>query len=145
MFRRLASGFWTNSPDNFNKNAGIIYNFGNLTFEDCLFEEGYQWQLGIRGVAGGAVRNCVTHDIGRDFRAFNGVAGAMFFRCKDWVFEDSEWGFISIGLGSGDGEAFDFEGNCDHMIMRNCLFHDTDGPGFLLCCYASDRNPTWAS
>jgi hypothetical protein len=27
------------------------------------------------------------------------------------------------------------------MTMRNCLFHDTDGPGFLLCCYASDGNP----
>jgi len=141
VFRRLASGVWTNSPDNFNKNASYIYNFGNMTIEGCLFEEGFQWQLGIRGVAGGAVRNCVTHDIGRGFRAFNGVAGAMFFRCKNWVFEDSEWGFIDIGLGSGDGEAFDFEGNCDNMTMRNCLFHDTDGPGFLLCCYASDGNP----
>ena len=142
VFRRLASGFWTNSPDNFNKNASYVYNFGNLTFEDCLFEEGYQWQMGIRGVAGGAVRNCVTHDIGRGFRSFNGVAGAMFFRCKDWLFEDSEWGFVSIGLGSGDGEAFDFEGNCDNMNMRRCLFHDTDGPGFLLCCYASDGHPS---
>ena len=141
VFRRLASGVWTNSPDNFNKNASFIYNFSNMTFEDCLFEEGYQWQLGIRGVDGGAVRNCVTHDIGRGFRAFNGVAGAMFFRCKNWVFENSEWGFISIGLGSADGEAFDFEGNCDHMTMRNCLFHDTDGPCFLLCCYASDCHP----
>ena len=141
VFRRLASGVWTNSPDNFNKNASFIYNFGNMTFEGCLFEEGYQWQLGIRGVDRGAVRNCVTHDIGRGFRAFNGVAGAMFFRCRNWVFEDSEWGFIDIGQGSGDGEAFDFEGNCDRMTMRNCLFHDTDGPGFLLCCYASDGNP----
>ena len=141
VFRRLASGVWTNSPDNFNKNASFIYNFANMTFEDCLFEEGYQWQLGIRGVDGGAVRNCVTHDIGRGFRAFNGVAGAMFFRCKNWVFENSEWGFISIGLGSADGEAFDFEGNCDHMTMRRCLFHDTDGPCFLLCCYASDCHP----
>jgi hypothetical protein len=87
------------------------------------------------------VRNCVTHDIGRGFRSFNGVAGAMFFRCRDWVFENSEWGFVSIGLGSGDGEAFDFEGTCDRMTMRNCLFHDTDGPGFLLCCYASSPEP----
>lgn len=141
VFRRLASGVWTNNPDNFNKNASFIYNFGNMTFEGCLFEEGYQWQLGIRGVAGGAVRNTVTHDIGRGFRSFNGVAGAMFFRCKDWVFEDSEWGYVDIGLGSADGEAFDFEGNCDNMTMRNCLFHDTDGPGFLLCCYASDGHP----
>ena len=141
VFRRLASGFWTNSPDNFNKNASFIYNFGNLTFEGCLFEEGYQWQLGIRGVDKGAVRNCVTHDIGRGFKAFNGVAGAMFFRCKNWVFEDSEWGFIDLGQGSWDGEAFDFEGNCDNMTMRNCLFHDTDGPGFLLCCYASCPQP----
>jgi len=141
VFRRLASGFWTNNPDNFNKNASFVYNFGNLTFEGCLFEEGLQWQLGIRGVAGGAVRNCVTHDVGRGFRSFNGVAGAMFFRCKNWVFEDSEWGYVDIGQGSGDGEAFDFEGNCDNMIMRNCLFHDTDGPGFLLCCYSSDGNP----
>ena len=141
VFRRLASGIWTNSPDNFNKNASFIYNFANMTVEGCLFEEGYQWQLGIRGVDGGAVRNCVTHDIGRGFRAFNGVAGAMFFRCKNWVFEDSQWGFVDIGLGSGDGEAFDFEGNCDNMTMRNCLFHDTDGPGFLVCCYASDGNP----
>jgi hypothetical protein len=141
VFRRLASGVWTNSPDNFNKNASFIYNFGNMTFEDCLFEEGYQWQMGIRGVDGGAVRNCVTVDIGRGFRAWNGVAGAMFFRCKNWVFEDSEWGFVDIGLGSGDGESFDFEGNCDNNTMRNCLFHDTDGPGFLLCVYASDGNP----
>ena len=141
VFRRLASGVWTNSPDNFNKRASFIYNFGNMTMEDCLFEEGYQWQMGIRGVDGGLVRNCVTHDIGRGFRAWNGVAGAMFFRCKNWVFEDSEWGFIDIGLGSGDGEAFDFEGNCNDNVMRNCLFHDTDGPGFLLCVYASDGNP----
>jgi len=141
VFRRLASGFWTNSPDNFNKYAGRHYNFANFTFDGCLFEEGYQWQLGIRGVNGGAVRNCITHDIGRGFRSFNGVAGAMFFRAKDWVFEDSEWGFIDIGLGSGDGEAFDFEGTCDNMTMRNCLFHDTDGPGFLLCCYASSPEP----
>ena len=141
VFRRLASGFWTNSPDNFNKNTSFIYNFGNLNFEDCLFEEGYQWQLGIRGVDGGSVKNCVTHDIGRGFLSFNGVAGGMFFRCKDWLFVDSEWGFVDIGQGSGDGEAFDFEGNCDNMTMRNCNFHDTDGPGFLLCCYASDGNP----
>ena len=138
IFRRLASGVWTNSPDNFNKNASYIYNFADMNFEGCLFEEGLQWQQGIRGVAGGSMRHCVTHDIGRGFRSFNGVAGSMFFRCKDWTFEDCEWGFVSIGLGSGDGEAFDFEGNCDNMTMRNCLFHDTDGPGFLLCCYASD-------
>ena len=138
VFRRLASGIWTNSPDNFNKNASYVYNFRNMTMDGCLFEEGYQWQQGIRGVDGGAMRNCVTHDIGRGFRSFNGVAGSMFFRCKDWVFENSEWGYVSIGLGSGDGEAFDFEGNCDNMTMRDCLFHDTDGPGFLLCCYASD-------
>ena len=136
-FRRLASGIWTNSPDNFNKNKGNTYNFGNFVVEDCLFEEGYQWQLGMRGIDGGAVRRCVTHDIGRNFRAFNGVAGAMFHRCKNWVFEDSEWGYISIGLGSGDGQAFDFESNCDHMKMKNCLFHDTDGAAMLLCCYAS--------
>ncbi|MEI6234380.1 MAG: discoidin domain-containing protein [Planctomycetota bacterium] len=144
VFRSLASGIWTNSPDNFNKNAGNIYNFGNFVVENCLFEEGYQWQLGMRGVDGGAVRNCVTHDIGRNFRSFNGVAGAMFARCKNWVFESSEWGFISIGpkgKPSGDGEAFDFESNCDHMTMRNCLFHDTEGPGFLLCCYASGPEP----
>ncbi|MFT7513321.1 MAG: hypothetical protein ACI9QL_002532, partial [Candidatus Omnitrophota bacterium] len=138
VFRRLASGVWTNSPDNFNKGASYIYNFANMIMDRCRFEEGYQWQQGIRGVAGGVMRHCITHDIGRDFRSFNGVAGAMFFRCKDWIFENSEWGFVSIGLGSGDGEAFDFEGNCDNMTMRNCLFHDTDGPGFLLCCYASD-------
>lgn len=141
VFRRLASGVWTNSPDNFNKNASFVYNFANLNLADCLFEEGYQWQMGIRGVAGGTVRRCVTVDVGRGFRSFNGVAGGMFFRCKDWVFEDSEWGFVDIGLGSGDGQAFDFEGNCDNMVMRRCLFHDSDGPGFLLCCYASDGNP----
>ena len=140
-FRRLASAVWTNSHDNFNKNASFIYNFGNMVFESCLFIEGYQWQQGIRGVDKGAMRDCVTHDIGRGFRAWNGVAGSMFFRAKDWVFENCEWGFVSIGLGSGDGEAFDFEGNCDNMTMRNCLFHDTDGPGFLMCCYASDGHP----
>ena len=141
VFRRLASGVWTNSPDNFNKNASYVYNFRNMVMEDCLFEEGYQWPQGIRGVDTGRMKNCITHDIGRNFLSFNGVAGSMFFRCKNWVFEDCEWGFVSIGNGSGDGEAFDFEGNCDNMVMRNCLFHDTDGPGFLMCCYASDGHP----
>jgi len=140
-FRRLASGVWTNSPDNFNYGADFIYNFENMTMDNCLFEEGLQWQMGIRGVDGGLVRNCVTHDIGRDNYAWNGVAGAMFFRSKNWVFEDSEWGTISRGLGSGDGEAFDFEGNCDDIIMRRCLFHDTDGPGFLICLWASTCQP----
>lgn len=143
VFRRLASGIWTNSPDNFNANASFIYPFGNMILESCLFDEGMQWPQGIRGVEGGAMRNCVTHDTGRhkNFKSFNGVAGSMFFRCKDWIFENSEWGFVDIGGGSGDAEAFDFEGNCDNMVMKNCLFHDTDGPGFLLCCYASDPNP----
>ncbi len=142
VFRRLASGIWTNSPDNFNKSASYIYPFGNMNLEACLFEEGYQWPMGIRGVEMGRIRNCVTHDIGRGFRSFNGVAGSMFFRCKNWVIEDSEWGFVDIGNGSGDGEAFDIEGNCDNMLVRNCLFHDTDGPCFLLCCYSSDGNPS---
>ena len=141
VFRRLASAIWTNSPDNFNKNASFVYNFGNLVMEDCLFVEGFQWQQGLRGVDKGAMRNCITHDVGRGFRAWNGVAGSMFFRCKDWVIENCEWGFIDIGQGSGDGEAFDWEGNCDSSVMRNCVFHDTDGPGFLLCCYSSDGNP----
>ncbi len=143
VFRRLASAVWTNSPDNFNKNASFIYPFANMFFEDCLFDEGMQWQQGIRGVEGGGMRNCVTHDTGRykNFLSFNGVAGSMFFRCKDWVFENCEWGYVDIGGGSGDAEAFDFEGNCDNMTMKNCIFHDTDGPGFLLCCYASDGNP----
>jgi len=141
VFRRLASAVWTNSPDNFNYGADFIYNFGNMTMEDCLFEEGLQWQMGIRGVDGGLVRNCVTVDVGRNNYAWNGVAGAMFFRIKNWVFEDSEWGCISRGLGSGDGEAFDFEGNCDDTIMRRCLFHDTDGPGFLVCLWSSTCQP----
>jgi len=27
------------------------------------------------------------------------------------------------------------------IILRDRNFHDTDGPGFLLCCYASDGHP----
>lgn len=140
-FRRLLSGIWTNSPDNFNGAANNIWNFGNLTIEDCLFEEGDQWPLGLRGVAGGTVRNCVTHDTGRRFKSINGVAGAMIFRCRDLVFENCEWGFVSIGEkgnSSGDGEAFDLETNCRNITLRDCLFHDTDGPGILICCYNED-------
>ncbi|MCX6874661.1 MAG: autotransporter-associated beta strand repeat-containing protein [Verrucomicrobia bacterium] len=134
VFRRLASGIWTNSPDNFNYYADNIWNFGNLNLLGCLFEEGYQWQLGLRGIAGGQVTNCVTHDIGRlnNFVSFNGVAGAMMYRLKDFTFTDSEWGFVSRGGGSIDGEAFDLEGNNSNMTFTNCLFHDTDGPCFML-------------
>ncbi len=139
-FLRLASGIWTNSPDNFNKEAGGVYNFGNLVVEGCTTEEGLQWQLGLRGVDGGAIRKCVFHDTGRGFQSFNGVAGAMLQRCRNMVIEDSEWGFVSIGdpgKVSGDGQAFDFEEDCSKITVRNCLFHDTDGPGFLLCYGAS--------
>ena len=132
-FRRLASGIWTNSPDNFNYFADNIWNFANLNILGCLFEEGYQWQLGLRGVSGGQVTNCVTHDIGRlnNFVSFNGVAGAMMYRLKDFTFTDSEWGFVSRGGGSFDGEAFDLEGNNSNMTFIRCLFHDTAGPGFM--------------
>ncbi|MEI7900365.1 MAG: discoidin domain-containing protein [bacterium] len=143
-FRRLASAIWTNSPDNFDKTKDNIWNFANLVIDGCHFEECKQWPIGLRGIAGGAVRNCVTLDIGRFNQAWNGVAGAMIQRCKDFVFEDSEWGFISIGPAgkvSGDGQAFDFEVNNLNCVMRRCLFHDTDGPGFLLCNGASGPGP----
>jgi len=141
VFRRLASGIWTNSPDNFDYNADNFYNFANLTVSGCLFEEGYQWQLGLRGISGGQVTNCVTHDIGRNFTAFNGVAGAMMYRLTNFTFTDSEWGFVSRGGGSIDGEAFDLEGNNSIMTFTRCLFHDTDGPGFMLF-RGSNANPS---
>ena len=143
-FERMLSGIWTNNPDNFNMAADGIYNFGNLVIEGCTSEEGKQWQLGLRGVDGGAVRNCVFHDTGRHFQSFNGVAGGATQRCRNMILEDSEWGFVSIGdrgKVSGDGQAFDFEIDCSQMIVRNCLFHDTDGPGFLLCWGASGTTP----
>ena len=141
-FRRLASGIWTNSPDNFNYFADNIWNFANLTVDGCLFEEGYQWQLGLRGISGGQITRCVTHDIGRNFTAFNGVAGAMMYRLKNFTFTDSEWGFISRNGGSsGDGQAFDLEGNNANMTFTRCLFHDTDGPGFMLF-KGSNANPS---
>jgi hypothetical protein len=143
-FRRLASAIWSNSPDTFNKAADNTWNFANLVIDGCHFEECKQWPIGLRGIAGGAVRNCVTLDIGRFNQAWNGVAGAMIQRCKSFVFEDSEWGFISIGPAgkvSGDGQAFDFELNNLNHVMRRCLSHDTDGPGFLLCNGASGPGP----
>jgi len=144
QFRRLASGIWTNSPDNFNQAADNIWNFANMVIDGCTFEECKQWPLGLRGIAGGAVRNCLTLDVGRHNQAWNGVAGSMIARCKDFIFEDSEWGFISIGppgKASSDGQAFDFECNNINHVMRRCLFHDTDGPGFLLCNDASGPGP----
>jgi len=143
-FRRLASAIWTNSPDNFNKAAGNIWNFGNLVIEGCTFEDCKQWPIGLRGISGGAMRNCVTLDIGRNNVAWNGVAGAMIQRCKNFVYEDCEWGFISlgpIGKTSKDGEAFDFEVNNINHIMRRCVFHDTDGPCFMFCNRASGPEP----
>ena len=143
-FRRLASAIWTNSPDNFNKAAGNIWNFGNLEIEGCTFEDCKQWPIGLRGISGGAMRNCVTLDIGRTNVAWNGVAGAMIQRCKTFVYEDCEWGFISlgpIGKTSKDGEAFDFEVNNINHVMRRCVFHDTDGPCFMFCNRASGPEP----
>lgn len=141
-FRRMASAFWTNSPDNFDYNADNFYNFANVNILGCLFEEGYQWQLGFRGILGGEVANCVTHDIGRlnNFVAFNGVAGGMFYRVKNYRVTDSEWGFVSRGGGSGDGEAFDLEGNNDNITFTRCLFHDADGPCFMLFQGAAHGN-----
>ena len=143
-FERMLSAIWSNNPDNFNMQAGGIYNFGTLVIENCTTDEGRQWQLGLRGVDGGTIRNCVFHDTGRHFQSFNGVAGAMIQRCRNLTFADSEWGFVSIGdpgKVSGDGQSFDFEEDCSRITMRNCLFHDTDGPGFLLCYGASGHTP----
>lgn len=143
-FERMLSAIWSNNPDNFNLKADGIYNFGNLVIEDCSTDEGLQWQIGLRGVAGGAIRNCVFHDTGRHFQSFNGVAGSMLQRCRDLVIENCEWGEVSIGdpgKVSGDGQTFDFEQDCLRITLRNCLFHDADGPGFLICYGASGYTP----
>ena len=134
-FERLLSSIWILNIDSWNIVADSIYNFSNVVIEDCLVEEGKQWQIAPQNINGGVIRNCVFHDTGRRFQAFNGVAGSMFWRCRDMLIEDCEFGYISIGEKgrvSMDGEAFDFEGDNSDITMRNCLFHDADGPGFLI-------------
>ena len=105
-----------------------------MVIDHCTAQEGKNWQFVLHSTRGGKIVNSWVHRVAYyDEQVRNGVAGSMLFRCEDITLENCEFGYVSIGKNSMDGQTMDYEGNCTHIIARNCLFHDTEGPGFLMC------------
>lgn len=137
-FERVACAVNVWSGNEWDKNAENRHQFKNVVIDQCTAEDGKNWQFVIHSTTGGRISDSWVHRVAYyNERAKNGTAGAMLFRCEDFLVENSEFGHVSIGAGSMDGQAFDLEGNTTRTVFRNCLFHETEGAGFLMCWNAS--------
>ena len=133
-FHRFAVAVNLWSGNEWDKHADDKFAFRNLTIRDCLAEDARNWPFTIHSVLGGTIAHTRVHRVGfYNERAPNGIAGALLFRSKDMTIENSQFGYISRGDHSSDGQAFDYEGNTTRIVARNVLYHDTEGPGILMC------------
>jgi len=133
-FERVACAINIWSGNEWDKNAENRHEFKNVVIDQCTAEDGKNWQFVIHSTVGGRISDSWVHRVGYyNERAPNGIAGSMLFRCEDFVVENSEFGHVSLGAGGHDGQSFDLEGNNTRTIFRNCLFHETEGAGFLMC------------
>jgi len=133
-FERVACAVNVWSGNEWDKNAENRHEFKNVVIDRCTAEDGKNWQFVVHSTVGGRISDTWVHRVGYfNERAKNGIAGSMLYRCEDFVVENSEFGHVSIGAGSGDGQSFDLEGNNTRTVFRNCLFHETEGAGFLMC------------
>ncbi len=137
-FERIACAINVWSGNEWDKNAENRHEFRNVVIERCSAEDGKNWQFVVHSTHGGRLAHSWVHRVGYFHeRATNGIAGAMLYRCEDFAVENCEFGHVSIGDGSGDGQTFDLEGNNTRTVFRDCLFHETEGAGFLMCWGAS--------
>ena len=133
-FERVACAINVWSGNEWDKNAENRHEFKNVVIDQCTAEDGKNWQFTVHSTLGGRISDSWVHRVGYyNERAPNGVAGSMLYRCEDFVVENSEFGHVSLGAGGHDGQSFDLEGNNTRTIFRNCLFHETEGAGFLMC------------
>lgn len=137
-FERVACAVNVWSGNEWDKNAENRHQFKNVVIDQCTAEDGKNWQFVVHSTIGGRISDSWVHRVAYyNERAKNGIAGSMLFRCEDFLVENSEFGHVSIGADSMDGQAFDLEGNSTRTVFRNCLFHETEGAGFLMCWRAS--------
>lgn len=137
-FERVACAINVWSGNEWDKNAENRHEFQNVVIDQCTAEDGKNWQFVVHSTLGGRISDSWVHRVGYyNERAKNGIAGSMLYRCEDFIVENSEFGHVSLGAKSHDGQSFDLEGNNTRTIFRNCLFHETEGAGFLMCWGAS--------
>ena len=137
-FERVACAINVWSGNEWDKNAENRHEFKNVVIDQCTAEDGKNWQFVVHSTLGGKISNSWVYRVGYfNERAKNGIAGSMLYRCEDFTVANCEFGHVSLGAGSGDGQSFDLEGNNTRTVFRNCLFHETEGPGFLMCWRAS--------
>ena len=133
-FERVACAINVWSGNEWDKNAENRHEFQNVVIDQCTAEDGKNWQFVVHSTLGGRLSDSWVHRVGYyNEQAKNGIAGSMLYRCEDFTVENCEFGHVSLGAGSGDGQAFDLEGNNTRTVFRNCLFHETEGAGFLMC------------
>ncbi len=137
-FERVACAINVWSGNEWDKNAENKHEFRNVVIDQCTAEDGKNWQFVIHSTIGGRISNSWVHRVAHyNENVPNGIAGSMLYRSEDIIVENCEFGHISLGLDGHDGQSFDLEGNMTRTIFRNCLFHETEGAGFLMVWGAS--------
>ena len=137
-FERVACAINVWSGNEWDMHAENLHEFRNVVIDQCTAEGGKNWQFVIHSTIGGRISNSWVHRVAYyNEDVPNGIAGSMLYRSEDIIVENCEFGHISLGADGHDGQSFDLEGNMTRTVFRNCLFHETEGAGFLMVWGAS--------
>ena len=112
----------------------------NIRISDCEVSDTYGTGIGYASGFGVVVFNavdsfverCVAHNCGEasSNSAPNGVCAFIFAFCTRCRFSRCE-GYDVWAPNNVDGNAFDFDADCDDCVCEYCYGHDTDGAAFL--------------
>lgn len=107
----------------------VVYNITGETAHSA----GSGFPIVLFNAEDSIVERCLTYHVGEaeNKTALNGVTGPLFAFCTRCVMRRCEsYDVISPNL--IDGNAFDFDADCDDCIIEYCYGHDTDSGVLLL-------------
>ncbi|HEY5583688.1 MAG TPA: RICIN domain-containing protein [Ruminiclostridium sp.] len=115
------------------------YFFKNVTIKNSKGINGKSCQFCVGQTDTILYDNLYVNNIGVGYFNPGGIAGSWIQNSKNITVQNSEFGFVTRGNGSSDGECFDFEGNNVNATVRNCWFHDSEGCAVLILSNNGDN------
>jgi len=105
--------------------------FTNFTFEDSWVTGCENGSMALFYVDGGSASRVDTFLGGSGF--YNtGTTGGFIESIRNFVIDDCQFAFNKRNATANDGIGFDYEGDTNNVTVRNSVFHDNDGGGFLM-------------
>ncbi len=105
--------------------------FTNFTFEDSWVTGCENGSMALFYVDGGNASRVDTFLGGNGFYN-SGTTGGFAQNMKNFVIEDCQFAYNKRNGNANDGIGFDYEGDTSNVTVKDSVFHDNDGGGFLM-------------